>query len=91
MPDDVMVGHGGVSGRDGMERLIFELRPGLSEVSFRPASDLPELRAFAPDWSQRVEDLELLTIDTHVSTLLDRAGAVLVGYGELRDAMRGDG
>ena len=38
-------------------------------------------------WPGRVDDLDLL-LGSEVRTLLDRAGVVLVGYRELRDAQR---
>ena len=38
-------------------------------------------------WSARVDDLDLV-LDPEVRSLLERAGVVLVGYRDLRDAQR---
>src|SRR5687768_13157004 len=38
-------------GRRTIEKLLFELRPGVTEVFVHPAADTPELRALAPDWA----------------------------------------
>ena len=57
MPDHVVVARSGVGGRQAIERALFELPPGVTELHVRPAADLPELRSFAPDWAERVDDL----------------------------------
>jgi chitin disaccharide deacetylase len=71
-----------------IERLLLDLRPGVTEVHVRPAVDTPELRALDPMWANRVDDHDLVTTDRSLRALLDRAGVVLVGYRELRDAQR---
>ena len=74
--------------RKVLERALFELAPGVTEIHARPAVDTPELRAFAPDWATRVDDHDLVTNDHGVRALLERAGVQPVGYRQLRDLMR---
>jgi len=50
--------------------------------------DTPEVRALAPDWAARVDDHDLLVHDHDIRALSERAGAILIGYRELREAMR---
>jgi hypothetical protein len=71
-----------------LERTLFELRPGVTEVHAHPAVDAPELRALAPDWAKRVDDHDLLVHDHDIRALAERAGVHLVGYLDLRGAMR---
>ena len=73
-----------VGSRRMLERVLFDLRPGVTEVLAHPAIDSDELRVSHPDWAQRVEDHALLTSDSSVRDLIDRSGAVLIGYRELR-------
>ncbi|MGA1490162.1 MAG: ChbG/HpnK family deacetylase, partial [Planctomycetota bacterium] len=47
----------GVGSRRALERAIFDLRPGVTELYAHPAADTPELRAVAADWAARVDDL----------------------------------
>jgi len=72
-----------------LERVFRDLRPGVTEIYAHPAVDTPELRAFAQDWSDRVNDHDLLTDDITIPTLIERAGATLIGYRPLRELMRG--
>jgi len=77
----------GVGSRKAIERTVFDLRPGVTEVYIHPAVDTPELRAIDPSWAARVDDLDL-ALDPELRSLLDRAGVTLIGYRELRDAQR---
>jgi predicted glycoside hydrolase/deacetylase ChbG (UPF0249 family) len=83
-PDHFRYVRGG--GRRAVEALLSDLPPGVTEVRFEPAADTAELRALDPDWAARVEDLDLLTHDSGVGALLERASVVRVGYRALRDA-----
>ncbi len=78
----------GVGSRRTIEKVIGELRPGVTEVYVHPAVDTPELRALADDWASRVDDHDLVTTDRSLRTMLDRAGVVRVGYRPLRDLQR---
>lgn len=78
----------GVGSRRTVERVLFDLRPGVTEVYLHPAVDTPELRSLAPDWPARVDDHDLVTTDHTVRSLAERAGVVLIGYRQLRDLQR---
>jgi hypothetical protein len=77
-----------VGSRRAVEKALFDLQPGVTEVYFHPALDTDELRASHPDWPHRVEDHVLLTRDPAFSDLVERAGATLIGYRALRDLQR---
>jgi chitin disaccharide deacetylase len=74
--------------RRAVERALFDLAPGVTELCLRPAFDAAELRAMAPDWPARVDDLDLLVADSALPSLAARAGAVLIGYRPLRELQR---
>jgi hypothetical protein len=78
----------GVGSRRSIERAVHDLRPGVTELYVHPAVDAPELRAMTPDWAARVDDHDLVVKDHSLRTMLDRAGAHLIGYRELRDLQR---
>ena len=67
---------------------LARLQPGVTEIHVQPVIDTPEVRALSPAAEQWIDDLELVTSDPKVPELLDAAGAVLIGYAELRRAMR---
>jgi len=78
--------------RAGSRERVYEeirtLQPGVTEIHVQPAIDTPEVRALtdaAPGW---IDDFELMTADTQIVKLLGESDAVLVGYRQLRDAMR---
>ena len=74
--------------RRGIERALFGLAPGVTELCLRPALDTAELRSMAVDWPARVDDLDLAVADRALAALVQRAGAVLIGYRELREVQR---
>jgi len=78
----------GVGSRRAIEKILFDLRPGVTEVYLHPAADTPELRALAPDWANRVDDLHLLVHDTALRARVDRSGVKLIGFRELRELQR---
>lgn len=78
----------GVGSRRALERAVFDLRPGVTELYAHPAADTPELRAIGADWAARVDDLHLLTTDAGFGAMVERSGAKLIGFRELRDVMR---
>ena len=84
-PDRVLVCPPGAQRQ--FERLLFELTPGVTEVSLHPAADTDELRASSPDWSGRVEDAAYLG-DPSLREMIARAHATLIGWRELRDLQR---
>jgi predicted glycoside hydrolase/deacetylase ChbG (UPF0249 family) len=79
-----------VGSRRTIERTLFDLRPGVTELYVHPAQDTPELRALAPDWTSRVDDLDLVTDGSGLRAMLERAGVHLIGYRELRDLQRAE-
>ena len=86
-PDSFIVVRG-VGSRRTIERIIGELRPGVTEVYVHPAVDTPELRALADDWAARVDDHDLVANDRSLRSMLDRAGVHRIGYRPLRDLQR---
>ena len=78
----------GVGSRRVLERALFDLRPGITELYVHPASDSPELRALAPDWAARVDDHDAVTRDKALLTLAERAGVIFIGWRQLRDLIR---
>ena len=77
-----------VGSRRILERALFDLRPGVTELYVHPASDSPELRALAPDWAARVDDHDAVTRDKALLALAERAGVIFIGWRQLRDLMR---
>ncbi|HKE75803.1 MAG TPA: polysaccharide deacetylase family protein [Acidimicrobiales bacterium] len=86
-PDNFTYVHG-VGGRRAVERAAHNLPPGVTEIHVHPAVDTPELRAQTPDWSARVDDHDLVVNDHSLRTVLQRAGAHLLGFRALRDLQR---
>jgi len=74
--------------RRAVERALPDMAPGVTEICLRPAADAPELRSMAPDWTARVDDLDLLVHDHTIVSAAHRCGAVLIGYRALREAQR---
>ncbi|MTA28518.1 MAG: ChbG/HpnK family deacetylase, partial [Actinobacteria bacterium] len=74
--------------RERVYSAIRELRPGVTEIHIQPSVDTPEVRALTEDAAQWIDDLDLAVNDTTLRDLLAESGAVLIGYRELRDAMR---
>ena len=66
---------------------IDDLRPGVTEIHVQPAIDTPEVRALGHYTQGWIDDLALVTGD-ELRERLDASGATLIGYRELRDAMR---
>lgn len=80
----------GVGSRRTIEKLVLDLRPGVTEMYVHPAIDTPELRALAPDWAARVDDHDLVVRDGGLRTRIERSGVKLIGYRQLRDLQRSD-
>ncbi len=78
--------------RAGSSHRVFDavsnLAPGVTEIHVQPAIDTPEVRAFAGDAADGwIADLELAKSQALVDALHE-AGAVMIGFRELRDAQR---
>jgi predicted glycoside hydrolase/deacetylase ChbG (UPF0249 family) len=75
--------------RRQVERALFDLQPGVTELCLHPAIDSDELRAACPgDWAGRVEDHAALSRDPSLRDLVHRSGAVLVTWRDLRALAR---
>jgi predicted glycoside hydrolase/deacetylase ChbG (UPF0249 family) len=81
----------GVGSRRVIERALFDLRPGVTEVYVHPAVDTDELRSACTDWPQRVEDHAFVCNDPSFTDLLERAGVTRIGYRPLRELQRAGG
>ena len=77
-----------VGSKRAIERALFELAPGVTEVYLHPGIDTDELRASHPDWAARVEDHAYLTNDPSLRDLIERAGVTPIGYRALRELQR---
>ena len=76
--------------RDRVFDAIASLQPGVTEIHVQPASDTPEVRAFAgKDADGWIADLALVTGD-ELPAALAESGAVMIGFRDLRMLMRAD-
>jgi predicted glycoside hydrolase/deacetylase ChbG (UPF0249 family) len=86
-PDHLIVARPSVGSRRVLEEVVDSLRPGVTEISIRPAVDTPELRAVTSDWEARVDD-HRLTADDGLRDAFDAAGVIRIGYRPLRELQR---
>jgi chitin disaccharide deacetylase len=85
-PDRVLVSAPGA--QRSVERALFELAPGVTEINLHPAADTDEMRAASFDWGGRVEDYVYLCRDPSLREMLARADVTLIGWRELRELQR---
>ena len=71
---------------DALEQALAEIETGVTELVVNPGIETPELRAAHPRWTEWVAQHELLVTAASIPKLLDRIGAIRIGYGELRAA-----
>ena len=78
--------------RAGSRERVYEeirgLQPGVTEIHVQPAIDTLEARALTDAAVGWIDDYELVTNDPRLDKLLADSGATLIGYRQLRDAMR---
>jgi chitin disaccharide deacetylase len=74
--------------RERVTRALVELEAGVTELHVQPAIDTPEVRALSDAAEQWIDDHAFVTHDARLPELIRRSGAVLIGYRELRTAMR---
>jgi hypothetical protein len=75
--------------RRQVERALFDLQPGVTELCLHPGIDSDELRAACrDDWAGRAEDHDALCRDPSLRDLVTRSGATLVGWRDLRGLAR---
>lgn len=70
-----------------VHQAIDNLQPGVTEIHVQPAIDTPEVRAVSVDADGWIADLALITSDDLLHRL-DSSGATLIGFRDLRAAMR---
>jgi hypothetical protein len=73
--------------RERVLSALAHLAPGVTEIHVQPAIDTPEVRALGEVAEGWIDDLALATSD-ELRDAVARSGATLIGYRELRDAMR---
>ncbi len=74
--------------RERVTKALRNLQPGVTEVHVQPTIDTPEVRALTDLAERWIDDHIFVTADATLPALVDEAGAVLIGYRELRAAMR---
>ena len=74
--------------RRTLEDAVADLAPGVTELVVSPAIDTPELRELDPGWLSRVEQYLLVAHDPSLRTAIERSGARMVSYADVRDAQR---
>ena len=67
---------------------VSQPQPGVTEIHVQPAIDTPEVHAFTTRPTSGSTTSQLVTNDDRLPALLAEQGATLIGYRELRDAMR---
>ena len=73
--------------RERVLTALASLEPGVTEIHVQPAIDTAEVRALGEVATGWIDDLALATSD-ELRNAVTASGAVLIGYRELRDAMR---
>jgi predicted glycoside hydrolase/deacetylase ChbG (UPF0249 family) len=76
--------------RERVMGALATLAPGVTELHVQPAIDTLEVRALTPSADEWIDDLDFVTNDPGLPAAIDAAGAVLIGYRELRNAMRAE-
>ena len=74
--------------RERVYNAIRRLQPGVTEIHIQPSIDTAEVRALTHHAEEWIDDLDLALHDTTVTDLLQEQDAVVIGYRELRAAMR---
>jgi hypothetical protein len=74
--------------RERVYNAIRKLQPGVTEIHIQPSIDTAEVRALTDHAEEWIDDLDLALYDTTVTGLLREQDAVVIGYRELRAAMR---
>jgi predicted glycoside hydrolase/deacetylase ChbG (UPF0249 family) len=74
--------------RERLTRALQHLQAGVTELHVQPTIDTPEVHALSPHAPLWIDDHIFVTRDPSLPLLLDEAGATLIGYRELRAAMR---
>lgn len=78
----------GIDHVDVAKKLISKLPTGITHFILHPSVDTPELRAICPDWEARVANYNAFMSDD-LKKFLENEDVKLIGYRQIRDAMRG--
>jgi hypothetical protein len=74
--------------RERVMRALLDLQPGVTELHVQPAIDTLEVRALSESAEQWIDDHIFVTVGTGLRNRIEEVGAVLIGYHDLREAMR---
>ncbi len=74
--------------RGRVHAAIEVLQPGVTELHVQPAADTPEVHALTTNAVDWIDDLDLVANAAPLRAALSSAGAELIGYRELKAAMR---
>ena len=74
--------------RQRVNTALRNLKPGVTEVHVQPAIDTPEVHALTDNAARWIDDHIFVTVDASLPALINEVGAVLIGYRQLRAAMR---
>jgi chitin disaccharide deacetylase len=75
--------------RDRVTEAFADLKSGVTEIHVQPVIDTAEVRALTDAADGWIDDLDLvLDANGELSELIAASGATLIGYRELREAMR---
>jgi predicted glycoside hydrolase/deacetylase ChbG (UPF0249 family) len=69
------------------KKLFDEVPVGITHFILHPSIDTQELRAIAPDWQARVANYNAFMSD-ELKKFIEQADLKLIGYRQIRDAMR---
>lgn len=72
------------------KELLGSLPEGITHFILHPSIDTAELRSIAPDWESRVANYNTFMSD-ELKKFIEREDIILIGYRQLRDAMRKGG
>jgi len=69
-------------------KVLRDLSPGITQITFAPAVESESLKNIAPDWQQRVWETQLMS-DDQVRRMLQGEGYVLTDWREMMDRFEG--
>jgi predicted glycoside hydrolase/deacetylase ChbG (UPF0249 family) len=74
--------------RNRVMAALRRLDPGVTELHVQPAIDTPEVWALTPNAEHWIDDLDFVTDEPALRDAIEAADAELIGFRELRAAMR---
>lgn len=76
---------------DIIQQCLADMAPGVTELVFLPATDTPELRALTDEYETYVDQSLALDKSSDVARIVNKSGALTIGYRHLREAQRATG